>query len=221
MESDDAIGEVSPPRALLPLAVFPPMQWFEAAQVPGSQVCVHEHYIKQSLRNRLALSGPQGGFDHVLPVHRRGAESRGIQDIRFTERVNPRQLMKVLQTNYGKAPYFLHIAPEIEAWSQAHLVPGGTLMTAALSSTEWACQWLDCPHPPTTTHYHPSAALDLRPKSAWPSPGGHPYPQAFADRHGFVGGRSILDVLFHLGPEASSLPSHHGYNDLAPDAPSP
>ena len=28
------------------------------------------------------------------------------------------------------------------------------------------------------------------------------YPQVFEDRNGFIGGRSILDAIFHGGPEA-------------------
>ena len=29
-----------------------------------------------------------------------------------------------------------------------------------------------------------------------------PYPQVFEDRNGFIAGRSILDAIFHGGPEA-------------------
>ena len=50
----------------------------------------------------------------------------------------------------------------------------------------------------TNTSWH-----DWRVKGAWRDVSTAPYPQVFEDRLGFVAGRSILDVVFHLGPEAA------------------
>ena len=57
-------------------------------------------------------------------------------------------------------------------------------------------------HPPVTQRYHEHVPHDHRPKSAWRGLATPTYPQVFEDRLGFVAGRSILDVLFHVGPEA-------------------
>jgi len=74
-----------------------------------------------------------------------------------------------------------------------------------------ACTWLGQDHPKLTSSYLTGEpGKDWRQKKLWRSASTAPYPQVFEDRLGFVGGRSILDVVFHLGPEAASLPSRHG-----------
>ncbi|HAY56166.1 MAG TPA: hypothetical protein DCX49_01940, partial [Flavobacteriales bacterium] len=151
---DDEGGPVSQPTGLLPAATFPPLAWFHRAQRSGVEVCVHEHYVKQSLRNRVALVGPEGPFDLSLPVHRRGASTRSIRDVLFTDRVEPNAFLRVLQTNCGRAPFFDHLLPEVEAWAHEHLVPGAPLLEASLASTRWACHWLGMTHPPVTQTYH-------------------------------------------------------------------
>jgi len=211
---------VSQPTGLLPTATFPPLAWFHRAQHLGVAVCVNEHYVKQSLRNRVAMVGPEGPFDLSFPVHRRRASTRSIRDILFTERVQPKAFIRVLQTNCGKAPFFDHIIPEVEVWAHEHLVPGAPLVEASLASTRWACTWLDMAHPPITQAYHKNVPYDHRPKAAWRGLTTPTYPQVFEDRLGFVASRSILDVLFHIGPEAALLPSRHGNVDPEADRPS-
>ena len=211
---------MSQPTGLLPAATFPPLAWFHRAQRSGVEVCVHEHYVKQSLRNRVALVGPEGPFDLSLPVHRRGASTRNIRDVLFTDRVEPKAFLRVLQTNCGRAPFFDHLLPEVEAWAHEHLVPGAPLLEASLASTRWACHWLGMAHPPVTQRYHEHVPHDHRHKSAWRGLATPTYPQVFEDRLGFVAGRSILDVLFHVGPEAALLPSRHGNVDPEADRPS-
>lgn len=202
--------------ALLPAATFPPFRWFELAQRPASMVCAHEHYVKQSLRNRVLLVSGQGPVAITLPVHRRHAQSRSVADIVFTDRIAPGVLLKGLQTHCGRTPYFDHYFPEIEAWAHAHLLPGNAWLDAAIASTQWACEAMGFAHPARSNAYIDGTLHDdWRPKSRWQHVDTVRYPQVFEDRLGFVQGRSILDVLFHLGPEAAFLTSRHGNDDLA------
>ena len=202
--------------ALLPAATFPPFQWFELAQRPASTVCAHEHYVKQSLRNRVFLVSGQGPVTITLPVHRRHAQSGGVTDIVFTDLIAPDVLLKGLQTHCGRTPHFDHYFPEIEAWAHAHLLPGNAWLDAAIASTQWACGAMGFPHPERSNAYIDGTQRDdWRPKSRWRHVDTVRYPQVFEDRLGFVQGRSILDVLFHLGPEAAFLTSRHGNDDLA------
>lgn len=201
---------------LLPVATFPPLMWFQLAKLPGATVCVHENYVKQSLRNRIALVNTQGPVDFTFPVHRRSAASRGVQDLFFTDAARPEALLKVLRTNCGSAPFFDHYLPEIEAWAVQHLRPGNSLLEAAWASLEWACHELGTPLPARSASYESGENRDdWRPKNRWRSLNTPRYPQVFEDRLGFVPGRSILDVLFHVGPEAALLPSQHGNQDVA------
>ena len=202
--------------ALLPAATFPPFRWFELAQRDAAIVCAHEHYIKQSLRNRVFLVSGQGPVAITLPVHRRNAQSRCVTDIVFTDRIAPGMLLKGLQTHCGRTPYFDHYFPEIEAWATSHLLPEKSWLDAAIASTQWACEAMGFAHPERSSAYIEGTHHDdWRPKSRWQHVDTVRYPQVFEDRLGFVQGRSILDVLFHLGPEAAFLTSRHGNDDLA------
>ena len=205
-----------PAPPLLPAATFPPLTWFHLAKEERATVCVHEHFVKQSLRNRVALVNTQGPIDVSLPVHRRGDATRSAKDIVFTDAVGPGMLLKVLRTNCGRAPFFDHYFPDIEGWAEDHLHPGSSWLDAALASTAWGCKMMDMPHPSASTQFeHGDAWDDWRVKARWKNITCERYPQVFEDRLGFVAGRSILDVLFHLGPEATTLPSRHGNHDPA------
>ena len=205
-----------PAPPLLPAATFPPLMWFHLAQKERATVCVHENFVKQSLRNRVALVNTQGPIDVSLPVHRRGAATRSVKDIVFTDAVSHGMLLKVLRTNCGRAPFFDHYFPDIEVWAEDHLNPGSSWLEAALASTAWVCEMMGMSHPSVSTQFEQGDAWDdWRVKSRWKSVASERYSQVFEDRLGFVGGRSILDVLFHLGPEAATLPSRHGNHDPA------
>ena len=200
-----------PAPPLLPAATFPPMTWFRLASLPNATVCVSENFVKQSLRNRVALVNTQGPIEVSLPVHRRRAASRSSKDVMFTAAVKPTLLLKVIRTNCGRAPFFDHYFPDIEDWAQRHLNPGQPWLDAALASTKWSCDMLGIEHPLSSTKFDNGEAWDdWRNKARWKHVDRHRYPQVFEDRLGFVPGRSILDVLFHLGPEASTLHSQHG-----------
>lgn len=207
--------------ALLPAATFPPLAWFHLAQHPQARVCVHEHYIKQSVRNRIALVNSQGPASVTLPVSRRTAPSRGVQHLFFTEKTNPNLILKALRTNCGSAPFFEHYYPDVEEWAHSYALPGHSWLEAALASTQWVCAAVGWSHPESTSAYHDGTSWDdWRPKSRWKTLSTPRYPQVFEDRLGFVPGRSILDVLFHLGPETPSLPSPHGNFHSASHSPS-
>ena len=211
MGPHDENRQVSDERAILPAALFPPALWFDVARKPDTLVCQHEHYVKQSLRNRIALVQSQGPCFVTVPVHRRGAASRGLRDILFTDKVHPGILLKPLRTNCGSAPFFEHYMDDVEGWSHDHLKPDGSWLDAALASTALACEWLGQEHPGLTSSFLTMDPVkDWRQKGLWRNASTAAYPQVFEDRLGFVGGRSILDVVFHLGPEAASLPSRHG-----------
>ena len=67
MGPHDENRQVSGERAILPAALFPPALWFEVARKPDTLVCQHEHYVKQSLRNRIALVQSQGPIGSQSP----------------------------------------------------------------------------------------------------------------------------------------------------------
>ena len=209
------VGSMASPP-LLPAATFPPLAWFHLALRDGSRVCIHENFVKQSLRNRIHLVDSCGAMHVSLPVSKPNRLHRDTRNTHFSDKVHPSLLLKVLQTNCGKAPYYEHYLPDITEWAHKWLQPGQSMTEAALSSTRWVCSSLDWDHPETTIRYADGTNWDdWRPKARWKTIKTPRYPQVFEDRLGFVSGRSILDVLLHVGPETRDLPSCHGNDSPA------
>ena len=142
------------------------------------------------------------------------APQASVQDIVFTDAVHPELLLKVLRTNCGRAPFFEHYFPDIEDWAHRHLKAGQSWLDAALACNGHVTRWARR-HACADAYESGDNWDDWRPKSRWKNVDTPRYPQVFEDRLGFVPDGPVLDVLFHLGPEASSLPSRHGNHDVA------
>ena len=163
-------------------------------------------------------STPKAPFDVSLPVHRRGAATRSVKDIVFTDAVSPGMLLKVLQHQLRTRPFFRPLFPGHRSLGRRPPASRAALgWRLHLASTAWGCEMMGMSHPSVSTQFEQGEAWDdWRDKARLEKRGtSERYPQVFEDRLGFVEGRSILDVLFHLGPEAATLPSRHGNHDPA------
>jgi hypothetical protein len=175
----------------------------------------HEHYHKQTYRNRALILTAQGPQPLTVPVVD-GARSEKIRtsEIEINYRQNwMHRHFRTLQTAYGASPYFGYYADylqDIYAQKPARLWE----LNLAFLELLFRCLRWPLPLAFTTEYLVPPAApspilLDRRdfltPKStlAVPepdSPSQLPYPQVFGTA--FVPGLSVLDLLFMQGPAA-------------------
>ena len=190
---------------ILPSCPFPPISWYHLAYQEDSNALieVHENYVKQSIRNRILLANSQGYWDLTLPVHRKNAESRLIEDIVFTNQMDPVFLMKNIKTAYGSAPFYEHFENTLLDLFNSMGNPGQSLLYFNLATIKWVESELGLQHIERSKSYSTQIENDYRKKgllisNKW---GYMPYPQVFEDRNGFIAGRSILDAIFHGGPE--------------------
>ncbi len=191
---------------ILPSCPFPPISWYHLAYQEDSNALieVHENYVKQSIRNRILLANSQGVWDLTIPVHRRNSESRLIKDIVFTDQMNPVFLMKNIKTAYGSAPFYEHFENTLLVLFNSMGNPGQSLLNFNLASIKWVESELGIQHIERNKSYSSVIENDYRKKGLLISDKWEytPYPQVFEDRNGFIAGRSILDAIFHGGPEA-------------------
>jgi len=191
---------------ILPSCPFPPISWYHLAYKEDSNALieVHENYVKQSIRNRILLANSQGVWDLTIPVHRRNAESRLIEDIVFTDQMDPVFLMKNIKTAYGSAPFYEHFENTLLVLFNSMGNPGQSLLNFNLATIKWVESELGIQHIEKNKSYSTDIENDYRKKGLLISDkwGYTPYPQVFEDRNGFIAGRSILDAIFHGGPEA-------------------
>ena len=188
----------------LPIAPFPPLHWWRMA-AEGAAVDGAERFVKQSERTRLRLAGAQGAV--TLPwnvVH--PAEGTAMAAVCLSDHTPARVRWKRVCTDYGSAPFFEHIAPELEP---LFLAPPTRLVDLAERSWEWVADWTGWAVPRIAWEGIPwdvdqtASGLDLRHRATLRGTGWKfsPYPQVFGPERGFVDRCSVIDALMHLGPE--------------------
>ena len=212
------------------LHYHPPAAFFAAlAHADGLLLEAHEHYRKQTYRNRCLIRTAQGVQPLTVPVlDGNRAEKVSVSAIEIDYRQNwIHRHWRTLQTAYGNSPYFEFYADyfhDIYATRPARLFD----LNLAFLRLLLKCFRLPLPVELTTEYraYYPAPAgsavaaapllVDKRdwltPKNA-PNAAGpdtpaasvlvRPYPQVFGP--GFEPGLSALDLLFAQGPAAGSF----------------
>jgi hypothetical protein len=204
------------------------------AQHPKVLIDVGEHYERQSYRTRTHIVGPNGVQDLNVQIARDHGHKMPMRSVGLSYvETWPQQHLHAIRSAYGNTPWFIHYTDAIEAvllqryerlidldlatmrlglkWlglttdvqvRETYLDMSGTHRVACGESGP------SVPHSPLVTHH---SMLDLRttfhpkkplPPEVEPAP---PYPQVFADRHGFQPRMSIIDLVCNCGPEAKRI----------------
>ena len=193
-----------------------------------------EHYERQSYRTRTRIVGPNGVQDLTVQISRRSGEKMPMRTVGLSYLETwPQQHLHAIRTAYGNTPWFIHYIDAIEnvVLQRYERLIDLDLATMRLGlkwlglTTEVQVRetYLDVsgehravsgecgpsvPHSPLVTHH---SMLDLRttfhpkkrlPTGVEPVP---PYPQVFADRHGFSPRMSLIDLVCNCGPEAKGI----------------
>ncbi|MGI4871894.1 MAG: WbqC family protein [Janthinobacterium lividum] len=208
------------PTVLTELHYLPSIPYFRQLLAADALLLdAHEHYHKQTYRNRCLVLTAQGPQPLTVPVvdGARAAKVR-TSDIEIDYRQNWRHRhLRTLQTAYGASPYFEYYADDLQ---EIYAQKPACLWELNLELLRLLLRCLRWPLPlEFTTEYLPPASsphhlitpllLDRRDylaPGASPAPAGpdstsqRPYPQVFGPA--FVSGLSVLDVLFMQGPLA-------------------
>lgn len=206
---------------LLSASYFGSVEHFRLlAQHPKVIIDIGEHYERQSYRTRTTIVGPNGRQDLVVQIARRSGEKMPMHSVGMSYvETWPQQHVHAIRSAYGNTPWFIHYIDEIEA---VVLKQYDRLVDLELATMRLGMKWLglstelevsklyvevvDRASGPTTSDV--SSAHDLRnslcPKKTLPPEitSVPPYPQIFADRHGFVPRLSIIDLVMNAGPDA-------------------
>lgn len=175
---------------LLPPYLFPPAGWFLAGIQNGSfRVGMGGRFIKQTLRSRFVIAGPNGLQTLSVPlVH-------GTEKTMSAMRIQPdarrvREQFRAIETAYGNAPFYEFYDYRLLPLLQDESLTLQELITASIRGLH---RELKCEVPLVFTDEE-AGDLPLAPEP--------PYMQVFDDRFGFRPGCTALDLLFNLGPEA-------------------
>ena len=155
-----------------------------------------------SYRNRYRIASANGPLQLSIPLQ--GGRRKGLllqnTEINYTHDWQ-RQHWGALYSAYGRAPFYEHYGPELEA-----LIFAGhkTLQDFNLAGINWICKSLRLdPKITLSEEWDPMWADDygriIRPEETSPI---RPYHQVFGDKLGFIPNLSIIDLLMAEGPYA-------------------
>ena len=181
---------------LLSTAYLAPVQYYaHLAKADEALIDIHEHYLKQTYRNRCIIAGPDGPVALSIPLEKASSHAE-IRELRISDHGAWRHHhWNAIRSAYGHSPFFEYYADDFlpfydkpagflidynEALQQLVCAGIYTDLRAAISPR---CPYTEEPaeHP---THFHPQ-----------------PYYQVFQQRLGFLPNLSIIDLLFNMGPE--------------------
>lgn len=210
------IGNINLNFALLKLLIelhyLPSVEYFCALQQFDTIIFEkHEHYVKQSYRNRCYINTSQGTEMLVVPLTAKHGKVL-IQDVRidYTQKWQNNQ-WRTIETAYRKSPYFEYYADNLRAIIYSNQQFLFDLNTLLLSFCLKAIKHK--PQISVSVSYEKitsSDYLDLRgqidakkPHSSRSFYKPFPYYQVFGN--GFAENLSLIDLLFCEGPRASGV----------------
>ena len=189
--------------ALLSSTFFGPIQWYQKlANYDSVLVEHHDHYQKQTYRNRCIIATAQGTQALTVPAERGNDDEVRISNHGAWRRIH----WNALTSAYSESPFFEYYADDLRPFFEREW---HWLYDYNLEICHTMCQLLDIqPQLNTTATYEKEGPWDdyrdiIRPKHPGNDPQYSllPYYQVFAARHGFLPNLSILDLLFNMGPE--------------------
>ncbi len=198
--------------AVLSITYLGPVQWYQKLH-RTEQVLIegHEHFTKQTYRNRCHIATDHGLQALTVPVVHDA--SQGIRDIRISDHGNWQHLhWQALQSAYGESPFFEYYMDDLRPFYEKRW---DYLYDFDMALTEVLCALVDIrpkigqtPRFLTTEEWTDRNVTDLRnairPKNPPADPDfcPKPYYQVYGQQWGFMENLSIADLLFNEGNES-------------------
>ena len=180
--------------------------WAYMAQ--ASQVILeqHDHYQKQTQRNRLYIHGANGKLMLSIPVKHLGKMGHQAYKTVLIDNQFPWQAQhwKSIQAAYRSSPYFEFYEDEI-AFLYKEQFPHLYAFNIAFFEIIHKLIRLSFPITFTESFEKEVTHLDIRPLQEVKTNGVEAalkYTQVFDDKNGFIANLSVLDLLFNMGPES-------------------
>lgn len=172
----------------------------------------HDHYIKQTYRNRCTIAAPDGELALSIPTVKPDTLKCPMKDIRISDHGNWRHLhWNAIESAYNNTPFFEYYKDDFHPFYEKKYE---FLIDFNEELRHLVCELIDI-HPTMerTSEYKTAFTpeeIDFReiihPKKDFrvedPEFVLHPYYQVFESKLGFLPNLSIIDLLFNMGPES-------------------
>ena len=192
---------------IFPLFYLPPIEFYKQLIDNKDKSIVieqHEHFPKQTYRNRTAIYGPNGKLNLVVPVVKGSKVHTPIKDVKISYDEDWQRLHWLsLQTSYRRSAYFEFyeddFAPFYEKKYEFLLDFNTEIFQLLLKQLKlkidinFSNSYEENYVKDFRGSIHPKKESAYKPK---------PYYQVFEDKFGFMPNLSIVDLLFSQGPQA-------------------
>jgi len=188
---------------LLPTAYLAPISYYAILlQHKNCKIEMHEHFVKQSIRNRCEIYSSNGKLQLTIPKKRKRSSKTIIKEIKISYEENWQKIhWNAIKSAYNSSPFFEYYQDEIEPFfkkKESKLVDFNNKLQKVILEL---LQQNRCPNF-TISYHHNTDFSDLR-NHDFILKKSSKYNQVFMEKHGFIPNLTILDLLFNLGPESS------------------
>ncbi len=195
---------------IIPAFYLPPIPYFSAILADPSPLLIeqHEHYPKQTYRNRATIYSANGKLDLIVPVQRGSNGHTQMKDVRISYEADWQRLHWMsLQTAYRSSAYFEYYEDDFAPFYHQRYE---WLLDYNATQLELLLRLLKIERRVVTrtesyrTDYAENKDLraSIHPKRNHLTHPPKPYYQVFESKHGFLSGLSIVDLLFNQGPQS-------------------
>ena len=187
-------------------AYFAPVQWWQKVyRHRDIYIERHDHFVKQTYRNRCIIATPNGIQPLTVPIEKPEGGRRdktSTRDVRISDHGQWRRIhWNALCSSYGESPFFEQQWEYLFDFNMAITRKLCELLNLRPSFHETSC-FLSAAN--ATSMELKDYREAIRPKHPLPDPSfvPTPYYQVYQQRFGFQPNLSILDLLFNMGNEA-------------------
>ncbi|MDQ3110496.1 MAG: WbqC family protein [Bacteroidota bacterium] len=200
-------------KIIFPSCYLAPVQWYSKLfQTDEITIEQHEHYVKQTWRNRARIIGANGIQDLIIPVHARNHMAMHEVEINYEEDWQ-RQHWQSIRSAYGNAPFFEYYADyfspfyEKKNWIKlvdynAELVQLTLKLLKLQKKIVFTEEYLKSSEGTIDFRSLISPKTDVKEDVSFKP---QRYVQVFEERHGFIPTVSILDLLCCEGPASGEI----------------
>lgn len=195
---------------LLSTAYFPTISYIALCSI-SKQVFIesHEHYIKQSFRNRTHIASANGILDLIVPIEKPQGSKTLIKDVKVTYVESwQKQHKHAIISAYQSSPFFEFYADEFFPFLEKPFQFLWDFNTEFLLKM-YSIIGISCEIQETNDFIpiSPKQSEDYRytlsPKNPITNKVFEPYSQVFDTKFDFVHNMSIIDAICNLGPDTN------------------
>lgn len=194
---------------IIATSYFPPV-WYIKEINATDKILIdhHEHFVKQSIRNRAHILSPNGIQSLIIPVVHHKRNISPMKDIRISNDINwQRQHWRSLCSAYQRSAFFEFYQDDLVLFYEKKYE---FLTDFNQELLRFILMQLHIKSEIEISSGYQEPSESLLPDFREACNSGQPvvtenqksYPQVFSYKNGFTGGLSIADLLFNIGPRS-------------------